>query len=96
LEKQGHGFMDNWITGHGKVWITTHRSPPPGFNLTKDRLGNWELMWSDIDPRIYTGVWHILQGRRMPYESLNALLPLAHRHSALPLCLPEAAIVCLA
>jgi hypothetical protein len=44
--------MDSWITGHGKVWITTHRSPPPGFNLSKDRLGNWELMWSDIDPRI--------------------------------------------
>jgi hypothetical protein len=25
--------MDAWITGHGKVWITTHRSPPPAFSL---------------------------------------------------------------
>jgi hypothetical protein len=21
LENHGHGFMDNWITGHCKVWI---------------------------------------------------------------------------
>jgi hypothetical protein len=58
LEKHGHGFMDNWITGHGIVWITTHRSPPPGFNLTKE---NWELMWSDVDHRIRgCGIYCIL------------------------------------
>jgi hypothetical protein len=76
--------MDNWITGHGKVWITTHRSPPPGFNLlpkTDREIGSWCGVNRHNQLTIYDAC------KAEECHMNHWLLALQHRHSAL--CLPE-------